>query len=110
MDGIAASARSALTSAKLLRLGPDDHVAVVVRRFADGEEMLIDGVRLSAPCDLGLGHKIAVRPVAAGQRIMKYGAPIGRATRDITVGEHVHVHNLASDYTPTYVLEEAGRP
>ena len=38
---------------------------------------------------------------------MKYGAPIGSATAAIAAGEHVHVHNMKSDYTPTYQLDAA---
>lgn len=41
-------------------------------------------------------HKIAVKPVKAGNRIYKYGAVIGVATQDIETGEHVHVHNVRS--------------
>lgn len=52
------------------------------------------------------GHKIALQPIAAGQKVLKYGAPIGSATRPIEPGEHVHTHNLKSDYLPTYTLEE----
>ncbi|WP_033923398.1 UxaA family hydrolase [Sphingomonas sp. 37zxx] len=40
-------------------------------------------------------HKVAVRAIAPGQAILKYGQPIGIATRDIAAGEHVHVHNCA---------------
>ena len=42
-----------------------------------------------------------MRTIAAGARIVKYGAPIGRATRDIAPGEYVHTHNMTSDYLPT---------
>ncbi|MBO7722075.1 MAG: altronate dehydratase [Kiritimatiellae bacterium] len=42
----------------------------------------------------GDGHKYALRGIAAGENVVKYGMPIGRATRDIAAGEHVHVHNL----------------
>ena len=37
---------------------------------------------------------------------MKYGVSIGSARTDIAAGEHVHVHNMQSDYTPTYSLQE----
>ena len=40
------------------------------------------------------GHKIAVRPIAAGEHIMKYGESIGGASRDIAKGEYVHIHNM----------------
>ncbi|WP_299941726.1 UxaA family hydrolase [uncultured Nitratireductor sp.] len=52
-----------------------------------------------------LGHKVAARDIATGERIMKYGAPIGSATAEIAAGEHVHVDNIKSDYTPTYALD-----
>lgn len=41
-----------------------------------------------------LGHKVALRAIAAGQEVRKYGFPIGRASIDIAPGDHVHVHNL----------------
>ena len=43
------------------------------------------------------GHKYALRPIAAGENVIKYGMPIGHATRDIAAGEHVHTHNLATN-------------
>jgi altronate hydrolase len=42
------------------------------------------------------GHKLARRPIAAGDPILKFGFPIGRATRAIQPGEHVHSHNCAT--------------
>lgn len=41
------------------------------------------------------GHKAALRPIARGEPVIKYGVTIGHATRDIAPGEHVHVHNCA---------------
>ena len=43
------------------------------------------------------GHKYARGPIAAGADVIKYGMPIGHATRDIAAGEHVHTHNLATN-------------
>ncbi|MDD6030843.1 MAG: altronate dehydratase family protein [Kiritimatiellae bacterium] len=43
------------------------------------------------------GHKYARRPIAAGENVIKYGMPIGHATCDIAVGEHVHVHNVRTN-------------
>ena len=42
------------------------------------------------------GHKIALRAIAAGAEVMKYGSPIGLATADIPAGAHVHTHNVSS--------------
>ncbi len=43
-------------------------------------------------------HKIAVRRIAAGAPVTKYGVSIGHATTEITAGSWVHLHNLASNY------------
>lgn len=42
------------------------------------------------------GHKVAIRSIKQGESIIKYGLAMGVATKDITVGEHVHVHNVES--------------
>lgn len=44
-----------------------------------------------------LGHKIALRAIPAGERVLKYGEVIGRATTDIREGAHVHTHNLKGE-------------
>ena len=54
-----------------------------------------------------MAHKVARFPIFSGDKIIKYGAPIGVATADIAAGAHVHVHNIRSDYTPTYTLDAA---
>ncbi|MGN0855443.1 MAG: UxaA family hydrolase [Kiritimatiellia bacterium] len=43
------------------------------------------------------GHKYARRDIAAGENVIKYGMPIGHATRAIKAGEHVHVHNVKTN-------------
>ena len=93
-----------MTDPRLLLLSPADTVYVLRDQIAAGETVMVEGLAVSFPHALGLGHKIARLPVAAGDRVIKYGAPIGRATRAIAVGDHVHLHNLRSDYTPSYAL------
>ena len=53
------------------------------------------------------GHKYALRDIAAGEDVVKYGMPIGHATAPIKKGEHVHTHNLATNLGPQleYVYE-----
>ena len=92
---------------RLLLLDERDNVLVATARIRAGETVAIAGSRVTMPADLPIGHKLARKPVAAGEKIMKYGAPIGSATAAIAVGELVHVHNVKSDYTPTYHLEDA---
>lgn len=46
--------------------------------------------------DIAYGHKFAVRGIAQGEDILKYGEVIGRATAAIPAGAHAHVHNIES--------------
>jgi (2R)-sulfolactate sulfo-lyase subunit alpha len=46
--------------------------------------------------DIPLGHKIAMRDLAEGKPVVKYGRPIGRAVQAIARGAHVHTHNVKS--------------
>jgi altronate dehydratase small subunit len=45
-----------------------------------------------------LGHKIALCDIQLGQPIVKFGVPIGRASREIRAGEWVHLHNCESNF------------
>jgi altronate hydrolase len=76
----------------LFRIAPNDSTATALRDLAAGEEAL--GVTLAEP--IGKGHKVAVKPIKAGEPVLKFGFPIGVATRDIAPGEHVHTHNVAT--------------
>ncbi len=93
-----------LTDPRLMLLSPGDTVYVLRDQIAAGEAVMVEGVAVAFAQALGLGHKIARLAVAEGDRVIKYGAPIGRASRAIAPGDHVHLHNLQSDYTPTYAL------
>jgi altronate dehydratase small subunit len=42
------------------------------------------------------GHKFAMERIDKGEKVVKYGEVIGKATQDIQVGHHVHVHNVES--------------
>ena len=95
------------TDPRLLRLAPEDNVAAATMTIEAGESILIDGQNVPVPQAVPTGHKMAVAPIPAGSKVIKYGAAIGSATRDIQPGEYVHTHNLASDYLPTYTLDGA---
>lgn len=92
---------------RLIRLAAPDNVLVVATRLAAGEAVRVGGDTVRLEADLSLGHKIAARPIAKGETILKYDFPIGVATADIPAGAHVHVHNVRSAYTPTYVIPDA---
>jgi altronate dehydratase small subunit len=89
-----------------IRLSALDNIVVLSRSVEAGATIEVDGHRLAVAAPLGLGHKLAFRLISAGEKILKYGAAIGSATRDIAAGEHVHLHNMKSDYLPTYTLDD----
>lgn len=73
---------------------PRDHVATALRDILAGETLDLHGRTIVARADVPKGHKIATRPAALGEDVLKYGWPIGRATHAIAMGDHVHVHNV----------------
>ena len=95
------------TDRRLLLLSPDDNVLVLGGPIKAGEPILISGVGVTVKAPVSLGHKLAAKAIATGSKVIKYGAPIGSATQDIAIGDHVHIHNMKSDYTPTYALDDA---
>ncbi|MDE6110849.1 MAG: altronate dehydratase family protein, partial [Eubacterium sp.] len=73
-----------------------------------------DNVRVS----LDNGHKYALSDIAKGEKVIKYGYPIGIASKDINEGEHIHSHNLKTalsgeleyTYTPELIETETEEP
>jgi hypothetical protein len=90
---------------KLLLLDPTDNVLVAIQTLEAGDTLTVAGQRVNVPAQLTLGHKLAARAIRAGEKILKYRVPIGSATQDIAVGEHIHLHNMKSDYIQTFTLE-----
>lgn len=83
---------------RILKINAADNVAVILADdAAEGERLPLDGgaeVTLLQP--VTRGHKVALRPIAEGEAVIKYGYPIGHATRPIAAGEWIHSHNLAT--------------
>ncbi|MBI5388532.1 MAG: altronate dehydratase [Verrucomicrobia bacterium] len=77
-----------------LRLHPADTVAVLKRMLRAGDQLAGDSVSVTASTDIPPGHKIALREVADGEPVIKYGQIIGVAKGRIAPGDHVHTHNL----------------
>jgi hypothetical protein len=87
-------------------LAPSDNVVVLTRHVDPGDEIVgIADQRWRMATHLDAGNKLAARPIEAGQKVIKLGVSIGTATRDIAAGDHVHTHNLRSDYIPIDVKE-----
>ncbi len=93
---------------RLLLLAPEDNVVVARETLPAGAVLSFDTASVTLSAAIQRGHKLAYRVIAADEKVLKYGAPIGHATRVIAVGEHVHLHNVASDYTATHVVGGKG--
>ncbi len=78
---------------KSIRIAESDNVSVALCDLNKGET--VEGVTLSE--DIKRGHKFAVKPILAGEKVIKYGEVIGHATENIAVGAHVHLHNLKTN-------------
>jgi altronate hydrolase len=93
----------------LIRLADQDNVAVATRNLSRGAVLTIDGEELETVDPIPFAHKVAIRAIAEGAQVFKYGVPIGRAKVAIAPGQHVHVHNIRSDYVNNEVdfFEEA---
>jgi altronate hydrolase len=81
-----------MPASSTLRLHPSDDVAVALVDLEPGDPIGGDGGTARQP--VPIGHKVALRALALGTPVRKYGQIIGFASRGIAAGEHVHTHNL----------------
>ena len=79
---------------QLVRITDRDLVAVALQPLAAGQPASYDGGEVTPLSDIPMGHKVALRDIGKGEKVIKYGFPIGQATQDIPQGSHVHSHNL----------------
>jgi altronate dehydratase small subunit len=88
---------------RALIIHPDDNVANLIGAGSRGQSVrcTVEGQSASETVelidDLPSNHKIARRDIAADEPILKYGLSIGKASRAIRRGEHVHAHNIESN-------------
>ena len=95
---------------RLLFVDPKDNVCTATRAIESGTPVQINGHTVLISQTVPFGFKIAACKIALDDKVIKYGVPIGSATRDIATGEIVHLHNMKSDYLPTYTLDPKDRP
>jgi len=85
---------------KAIVLNGKDNVATALADLTVGDTVALEvdnkpvSVKLVNP--IQFGHKFSLMDIKSGAAITKYGEVIGEATKDIAMGEHVHVHNVAS--------------
>jgi hypothetical protein len=84
---------------------PEDNVLICCRQAEADDQVEIDGVVLRLRTPIGVGHKIARRPLGRGDKVIKYGMAIGSVTAPLEAADHVHGHNMQSDYLPSHSRE-----
>ncbi|WP_085831107.1 UxaA family hydrolase [Collinsella vaginalis] len=96
---------------KAIRINPADNVAVALEPLAAGTAVEVPGAgAVTAVEDIPQGHKLALSPLAAGEDVIKYGLPIGRATTAVARGAWLHTHTMGTSlsgevayaYRPTH--------
>lgn len=91
----------------ILRINNLDNVAIALKELKSGHKITLNNTHIILQNDIPAGHKIAIKNIKKDEDIIKYSFPIGHATTNITLGEHVHTHNLKTnlgkilDYTYT---------
>ena len=88
-----------VSETRLVRCHGADGVAVALEDLARGDTVWCDGQQIVLRDAIPRGHKLALKPHAPGDPVIRYGQAIGTATAAIEPGEHVHSHNLATALT-----------
>ncbi|MCY4155001.1 MAG: UxaA family hydrolase [Gammaproteobacteria bacterium] len=91
---------------KFILLHPQDNVLVCCQPADAGDTVAVGTENITLTQALELGHKVAARALAGGDKIVKYGVSIGSAVQNIRPGEHVHLHNMKSDYIPAHTRSQ----
>ncbi len=72
----------------------NDNVAVALNNISKGTIVSVNDNDIALYEDIMAGHKFCIKNIGNGDMVIKYGLPIGLATKDISAGEWVHTHNL----------------
>ena len=106
-----ATARTVDLADAAIHLHPDDEVAVARVPLAPGTTLRTPSGAVRVSRLVPSGHKVALRPVATGEIVHRYGQVIGFATAPIAPGDHVHSHNLGvGALTHDYAIGADVRP
>jgi hypothetical protein len=90
-------------SARCFQIQRSDNVATLLDDVSAAQESVRvlgthDVAEVTAAEPISQGHKIALRDMAAGDPIVKFGVPIGNASAPIRTGQWVHLHNCVSRF------------
>ena len=81
----------------LILVHEHDDAAIALADLSRGETYQVAGQSVTLLDDIPFGHKVALRDISSGDNVIKYGNPLGHATQDIRIGQHIHTHNMATN-------------
>lgn len=84
----------------LITLDARDNIAIATADLHAGEVVTVGTASVTIRSQVPRGHKVALEQLASGADVIRYGEIIGATTQDVTIGEHVHTHNLISKRLP----------
>ncbi len=93
---------------KMIHIHKRDNVFIALEDMQPGDQLSADAITIEVVEPITRGHKIAIADIKEGEPVIKYGMPIGFATKDIQKGQHVHVHNIKT--TLSDVIEYTYNP
>lgn len=82
---------------KYLKINPGDNVAVAIEALNAGEKLTVDGQEICLNESIPAGHKFAIKDLAAGENVIKYGYPIGHARKDQKKGDWMNEQNIQTN-------------
>jgi len=83
---------------RFLQINPDDNVIVALDPISKGDEVRInDKLTVVAEDDVPAGHKMAIKDIAEGSNVIKYGYAIGHTTEEIKKGRWLHTHDVKTN-------------
>ena len=98
-----------MAPAPVIRLHPDD--GVVIARATPAARARRWPTASTTVERIPAGHKVAIRPIAVGEPIRRYGQIIGFATAPIAPGQHVHMQNCGmGDFAKDYAYGVDAKP
>ena len=90
---------------RFVLLSTKDNVFVCCEKVPAGAELCLEGNMVKVNVEINVGHKIARNNLSQGDKIIKYGAAIGSVTESVGLAEHVHMHNMKSDYIASHTRQ-----
>ena len=81
----------------ILKINPADNVVVAIQPQSAGAVITVDGKKITVLEDVPAGHKIAIKDLAEGENVIKYGFPIGHAKEAKAAGSWMNENNIKTN-------------